>query len=409
MDQWDVINRLIITEKDIIGRSYKCINQNRHITQETVKKHLGIIISSLGNIREVISSNLSKFTNEHREKALGEYWGLRDLLVKALARYNINQNVPHNIDEKLAIDLNICISTGKAEQFRPILEEANSDSTSEFEEDNMTQTVVEFINTATRLIPEFDGKPENLRSFLDALSLLDTLKDTHEAVAINLIKTKLKGNARNLVENESTIQQIIGKLSSSVKGESVEVLSAKILNIRQNSKSANAYCSEIESLTRTLESAYISDGLSCELASKYSTQIAVKAMTKNCTIDRVKLIMEAGQFGNMNDAIGKFVSSCTEATGQQNAILYYKNKSNNNNYRGGRGRFRGRSGYNRNNNNNSNNYNRNGNTNGNFRGNRHGQNRNRSNGHDNRNNNVRVTNTDQTRSENSNSPLGSNQ
>lgn len=341
---------------------------------------------------------------------LNDYWSSRDLLVKTLARYNIPYEVPHSIGEPVRIDLDICIPTGKIEQFDPILEETDSDTEQSQFEDTMTQTVVEFLNTASRLIPDFDGKFENLRSFVDALNLVDGLKGSHEEVAVNLIRTKLKGNARNLIDNEPTIPQIIAKLSGSVKGESVEVLSAKILNIKQNNKSANAYCSEIEVLTKTLESAYISDGLSCGLAEKYSTQVAVKAMTRNCTIDKVKLIMEAGQFGTLNEAVGKFVNSCTEATGQQNAILYFGNKPSNYNNRGGGNRFRGRGGYNSQyngrNNGNTNKSGRNGNHRGNYRG--RGQNNNRQ--YSNRNNgNIRMTNADEEHSENYDTPLGSSQ
>jgi len=40
-------------------------------------------------------------------------------------------------------------------------------------------------------------------------------------------------------------------------------------------------------------------------------------MTKNCTIDKVKTIMQAGTFNTMNEAISKFVNSCTEAPDSQ--------------------------------------------------------------------------------------------
>ncbi|KAI8123988.1 hypothetical protein CVS40_5815 [Lucilia cuprina] len=185
----------------------------------------------------------------------------------------------------------------------------------------MSQTVVEFLNSASRLITDYDGKSENLRSFLGSLALVDSIKGSHESTAASLIKTKLKGTARNLIDNEATITEIIGKLNSTVKGESVEVLSSKIMKIRQNNKTANAYCTDIENLIKSLENAYISDGLSCELASKYSTQVAVKALTKNCTIDKVKLIMKAGQFNSMNEAVIKFVNSYTEQ--QVNKTPYY--------------------------------------------------------------------------------------
>jgi len=97
------------------------------------------------------------------------------------------------------------------------------------------------------------------------------------------------------------------------------------MNLQQRNKTANQYTQEVEQMAKSLEGAVITDGLSLELARSYSTRHAVKAMTKNCTIDKVKTIMQAGTFNTMNEAISKFVNSCTEATGQPNTVLYYKN------------------------------------------------------------------------------------
>lgn len=91
----------------------------------------------------------------------------------------------------------------------------------------MAQTVVEFLNTASELPIEFDGKPENLRSFIDSLSLLETIKGKHESLAVSLIKTKLKGNAKNLFSTETKINEIITKLKNTVKGDSVDVVLLK--------------------------------------------------------------------------------------------------------------------------------------------------------------------------------------
>mgnify|MGYP003418646391 CR=1 FL=1 len=43
----------------------------------------------------------------------------------------------------------------------------------------------------------------------------------------------------------------------------------------------------------------------------------------------------------MNDAVSKFVNSCTEATGQHNTILHFGQRPFNNYYRGNRRPFRG--------------------------------------------------------------------
>lgn len=403
MDKWELIRRIIDTEKENFKRAYKCINKNTYVKPETVRKHLNTIINSLEIIREVIHRNNEKLTKEHRNIVLEIYWNLRDQLLKILDKYKINQPVSHSIDHPFQIDTNIILVSGSSEKLDPVSEgETDSDSDNFSKNNKMTQTVVEFLNTASRLICDFDGKPENLRTFLDSLHLIDSLKETHEQVAVSLIKTKIKGTARNLITTESTITDIISKLTSSVKGESVEVLSAKIMNIKQNNKTANIYCSEIESLTKLLENAYISDGLSCDLANKYSTQVAVKALTKNCTIDKVKLIMEAGQFNSMNDAISKFVNSCTEATGQQNTILYYKREKSKF-YRGNNRKFFRGNNYQRNNNGNNNNSNNNNNHSNNSN---RGYNNRQSN---NRRNYVRVTNSNENDSENPNTPLRSSQ
>ena len=52
----------------------------------------------------------------------------------------------------------------------------------------MAQTVVEFLNTASKLITEFDGKSENLRTFIDSLQLVEAIKGQHDSI-LNKNKT----------------------------------------------------------------------------------------------------------------------------------------------------------------------------------------------------------------------------
>lgn len=103
----------------------------------------------------------------------------------------------------------------------------------------MSLSVTEFFGLSAKLLSEFGGKPEHLQAFIDALHIVDSIRDIHEAVAVNVIKTKLKGTARTLISTEQTIDAIVERLKISVKGKSTEVLTAKILNIKQNNKSSN--------------------------------------------------------------------------------------------------------------------------------------------------------------------------
>lgn len=340
--EWQLIVGKVRRIKEKFDRSHKCLNTDRPTKDETVEKHINILFESLEEIRVVLNVHYDRLTTSHKSAAENFFTDVRGKLVSLLSRRGLEVKVTTNLHETVIYDQKTInprepASTSK---IRPLPE------TNELINKDMALTVVEFLGLASKILPEFDGKSENLRSFLDALALLDTVKGTHESVAVELVKTKLKGTARNLISSESTIQAIIGKLQISVKGESTEVLTAKILNVRQNAKSANNFVQEIEDLTKSLANAYIADGLPCTLAEKYSTQVAVRSMVKNASSERVRLIMESGTFSNMNEAVTKFVNSCTDNTSGSN-VLFYKSRSGNRGSRGG-GNGRGRAGnYNR--------------------------------------------------------------
>lgn len=320
----------IISER--FYRAHKCLNVDRDTKKETLQKHLNTILETLEQIRVLFNANYFRLTKVHQTAAEAFFADLRTKTLLVCQKKRISVNIPESLHEHIEFKLDI---NAKAEN-KNIL--------------TMPQTIVEFLGTAAKILPTFDGNSVNLQSFIDALSLLDTIKDTHEAVAVNLVKTKLTGTARNLISTETTIADIIAKLKSTVKGESVEVIQSRILNIKQQGKNANAYAVEIEELTKRLETAYISDGLPNETAKKYATNSAVAAIVKNATNEKVKLIMESGNFKDMNEAVSKFLNCCTEAYNQQNAILAFgyqrPRRQNNNNqryqraqYYGGRGHY----------------------------------------------------------------------
>jgi len=87
------------------------------------------------------------------------------------------------------------------------------------------------INPITMAQTSFDGKAENLTSFIDALEIIESIKGEHEQLAVSIIKTKLKSVATNIIGNETTITEVISRLKNNVKGETVELLSAKLMNL----------------------------------------------------------------------------------------------------------------------------------------------------------------------------------
>ncbi|XP_041673711.1 putative uncharacterized protein DDB_G0286901 [Drosophila eugracilis] len=180
----------------------------------------------------------------------------------------------------------------------------------------------------------------------------------------------------------------------------------------QSGKTAQAFTDELEKLRMLLEASYIDKGLSPEIADEFSTKEAISTMVKNCPHNRLKTIIEAGNFKNMNEAVAKYIESSTEMTGNASTILFtqrgrpYRGST----YRGNQyGRGNGRS-FNHNNGHYSNNIYRGTNR---FNGNNRGRGNFRRNPNNNNNNatytnnsNVRIS---QNASGNSQQPLGTQQ
>jgi len=341
--QWEDILAEIEPLGQQFKQSYKCMTQNRPIRNDTITKHTKLLITLFNNIRAILNRQYERYTTTHKAAANEIFFKLRDKLTRVFHRHDIHIKIPLT----LSYEINSEIEETESEA---------SDSEIENEETETYSMATNVLNLASKILPDFDGKPENLTRFIDAIGLAATFKEDHEVVLVQLVKTKLVGKARHLVTNESTLEEIIAKLKATVKGESTELITAKILNVKQNHKTTNQFVEEIDNLCSKLEGAYIREGLNSELAQKYTTQTAVKALTTNSNTEKAKIIIESGQFNNRNDAFAKFISASTnQPTGN---IKYYQQERN---YRRGQSHGRGYTGYNNNrasyNNNNRNNHN----------------------------------------------------
>lgn len=214
--------------------------------------------------------------------------------------------------------------------------------------DEMAITVVEFLNFATKIVPEYDGTHANFQGFVDAVNLANASVDTHTPSFIALIKSKLKGSARGYVSNENTVAAIILALETNSRSESASLIESKLMNTPQAKKKSNDYVKEVESLTAELQRAHITEGIPIAAAAVLATNSAVKAMRKNASNEKVKLLMEAGTFRHLNEAVEKFVSlsNSENSNNSNNASINFINKRQNNyvhrgNRRGNRGYRRG--------------------------------------------------------------------
>lgn len=86
------------------------------------------------------------------------------------------------------------------------------------------------------------------------------------------VKMRLTCKARDLITTENSLDEIITTLKNDIKADSSRLLTTKLLNLKQNSKYAVSYSTEIESLSENLKRVYISEGVPPEFAIKYTTK-----------------------------------------------------------------------------------------------------------------------------------------
>lgn len=343
------------------------VPQNQDIRDEVVENLIGYynILQTWYNAYE------PELEHEHKRVFIDYISYFRDWTIKSFSKVNCAIHVP--IQPGIQIDPNI---------FEDESETESDSEDSESEEEDMAEAREAFINNATRRLPDFDGSPENLQSFLDGLDLIALNAANYQAEAVLIIKTKLKGNSRRLITNEATVAAIRATLEARIQPDTSAKITSTMMSLKQNGKPAQAFITEMEKLAEKLEHAHLSRNIPPQEARNLAFETAKSAVKSNTSNPQVKMAIQIGNFGTMDELVSKFVTLSTET--QSHSVNYFKgNRYGNfkNNYgnfqpqRGrGRGNFRGPRNYNRGNfNNNRGNYN---NNRGNYNNNRGNNNRN---------------------------------
>lgn len=398
---WENLQSQILTIRAEFDRAYKCLNKTNLPSPATQAKHINILVRQHNAFATTLKTFIPFLTETHKFEVENIFKGIKIKLKSIFSRLEISDKVPDDCtsllstkiieeesDEETETDSETVpnnnqlptvsnteenkvaqnpqnnnqlpivsnIEENKVAQNPPNIAQPPTE-TSNTNENKITQkqpnntetskmaSVNEFINMASKLIPEFDGSSEKLSMFINALTLVDTLKGDNEAIAVCLIKTKVSGRAQNLIGHLTSIESIKQELQSKISLETAKSVASKLLALKQKSNDNVTYAKEVEELSLKLEHAYISDGLSCEVAGKYAADVTVKALTHNAKSAETRLLLKAGQFNTSKDAVTKFVELSTE-TNETFSINYMRNSSHN------RGRGRGRRTYHPNNQNN---------------------------------------------------------
>lgn len=222
------------------------------------------------------------------------------------------------------------------------------------------------IKTATAIVQTYDGCAENLYAFVDAANLLKELtKPEHVAMAIKFLRTRLTGKARQgLPENIITI----GALIADVKTRCADTITPQSilakLKVSSQKGDVGKFCAEVESLSMQLQSVYISQMIPGDVAKSMATKAGIDTLINGIKNTETKIILKAGTFPSVKEAVQKINENLTQETNNSNQILHMNSQRYTNrdrqNYNNQRGNYRGRymnsyrNNYNRNSNNNRN-------------------------------------------------------
>lgn len=199
-------------------------------------------------------------------------------------------------------------------------------------------SILEIIKTASMLVPEYDGNSENLNRVVSAITALKTLTDANnKAAAIQVVLSKLSGKTRSAVgDNPPELDTIIDGLKTRCAVTcQPEVILAKLANERQTSELLK-FTEQVEKLTVQLESAYIAENVPIATASRLAVRAGTNALANGLRNKESQLIIKAGKFDTLAEAIGK--ANENEKNTTSNSVLFCNSNSHSHVRGGQRGR-----------------------------------------------------------------------
>lgn len=211
------------------------------------------------------------------------------------------------------------------------------------------------IKLGTSLVPVYNGTPEHLESFVDAVNLFsDTVVNTFagatadqqaaaQVTVTRFVKTRLTGVARQVIAEANDLQGILNAVKQHCEPKTTsDNIIAKLKAVKQKD-SAESFCNEVEKLTAQLKATYVREQIPLDRASIMATKKGVDALIDGTKSSDTKIILKAGTFSKISDAVQKLMENDKPTPTTHNAQIFTL-RGTNSQYRGrninhGRGNF----------------------------------------------------------------------
>lgn len=179
------------------------------------------------------------------------------------------------------------------------------------------------VKTATATVLPYDGSADTLDSFVDQANLLDEITEAgHKTAAIKFLKTRLSGKARlGLGDNFATITALVDDVKTRCERKTTtdEVI-ARMNAIKE--KDQEVICDLVDSLSNKLSALYMADNVPADVARKMATKVGIDTLLKKIHNNDTKIILKAGSFSSVQQAIQKVRENATQDVPPQ--VLSYR-------------------------------------------------------------------------------------
>lgn len=202
----------------------------------------------------------------------------------------------------------------------------------------------EYYKIADNILPkEYDGSPDKLQTFIDALELLNGATPANMLThGVNFVKTRLSGKARDVVTNQATLVAIAQALRTTIKPEPVGQLIDQLMGLKVEGSRAE-YVRKVEEVGSKLRRSFITDGASVATADSYAAKHTVQALINNSPTAEARTVLKATSFSTPQEATAKYSALTAETPpsrvgyfrnrpGQYRNKRYNNQNSNGNNY-----------------------------------------------------------------------------
>ena len=179
------------------------------------------------------------------------------------------------------------------------------------------------IKQATSLIQPYDGNPTNLDTLIDSINLLNELTPAVlKPMAVKFIRKRLSGKARlGLPDNIQAIEQLSEIIRTICEDNTTPENIISKLNATKQRGTINGFCEEIENLCSKLENIYIKQQVLAGVAKTMATKAGLNALTNGIDAPQTKIILKAGAFASIKDAIQKVTENDNNKTPSTASIL----------------------------------------------------------------------------------------